>query len=191
MSTGSDGRYHRLADVPAQPVAIVFGAGVHSNGVLSSVLEERVRAGVELYHAGKVRKLLMTGDNGRPGYDEVTAMKRRAMELGVPARDVVRDYAGFRTYDSCYRARRVFAVERAVLVTQTFHLGRALFLARRLGMEAVGYAADPGLTEDMVQSLERREDLARISAAVDVLTRRRPKFLGRREPLFENERDDR
>lgn len=191
MSTGSDGRYHRLADVPAQPVAIVFGAGVHSNGVLSSVLEERVRAGVELYRAGKVRKLLMTGDNGRPGYDEVTAMKRRAVELGVPARDVVRDYAGFRTYDSCYRARRVFAVERAVLVTQAFHLGRALFLARRLGMEAVGYAAEPGLTEDMVQSLERREDLARISAAVDVLTRRRPKFLGRREPLFENERDDR
>jgi vancomycin permeability regulator SanA len=172
-------------------VAIVFGAGVHSNGVLSSVLGERVRAGVELYHAGKVRKLPMTGDNGRPGYDEVTAMKRRAMKLGVPARDVVRDYAGFRTYDSCYRARRVFAVERAVLVTQAFHLGRALFLARRLGMEAVGYAAEPGLTEDMMQSLERREDLARISAEVDVLTRRRPKFLGRREPLFENERDDR
>jgi len=191
MSTGSDGRYHRLEDVPARPVAIVFGAKVYESGALSPVLEQRVLAGVELYRAGKVRKLLMTGDNGRPEYDEVTAMKRRAIELGVPAEDVVRDFAGFRTYDSCYRARHVFAVDGAVLVTQPFHLGRALFLARRLGIDAVGYAAKPGLSEEFVRGLERREDLARVAAALDVLTHRRPRFVGSSEPLFENVRADR
>jgi SanA protein len=191
LSTGSDGRYHRLEDVPARPVAIVFGARVYDGGALSPVLERRVRAGVDLYHTGKVRKLLMTGDNGRIEYDEVTAMKRRAVELGVPPEDVVRDHAGFRTYDSCYRARHVFEVDRAILVTQAFHLSRALFLARRLGIDAVGYVAEPGLPEEVLSSLERRETLARVSAAADVISRKRPKFPGPPEPLFAWESPDR
>lgn len=190
-ATGSAGIYTQLSDVPERPVAIVFGARVYDSGAVSPVLDRRIQAGVELYRAGKVRKLLMTGDNGRVEYDEVTAMKRRAVELGVPARDVVRDFAGFRTYDSCYRARHVFGVERAVLVTQEFHLDRALFLARRMGIEAVGYVAEPGLPDVVIQSQERREVPARLAAALDSLTRRSPRFLGRREPLFEDEREDR
>ncbi|MGV3719921.1 MAG: SanA/YdcF family protein [Actinomycetota bacterium] len=190
-AAGSAGIYRRLADVPERPVAIVFGARVYESGAVSPVLDQRVRAAVDLYQAGKVRKLLMTGDNGRVEYDEVTAMKRRAMELGVPARDVVRDFAGFRTYDSCYRAQRIFGVESAVLVTQEFHLDRALFLARRFGIDAVGYVAEPGMPDAMIQSQEAREVPARIAAAFDSLSKRSPRFLGAREPLFQDERDDR
>jgi vancomycin permeability regulator SanA len=187
----ADLQYHDVQTVPVRPVAIIFGAKVYESGVLSPVLDARVRAGVELYQASKVRKLLMTGDNGRASYDEVTAMKRRAVALGVPAVDVVRDFAGFRTYDSCYRARDVFGIDRAVLVTQAFHLNRALYLARQLGIDAVGYVAEPGMPDGMIQASERRELLARPAAVLDTLLHRRPKYLGRREPLFEDERPDR
>ena len=183
--------YQRLDDVPPSPVGIVFGAKVYESGALSPVLDARVRAAVELYRAGKVRKLLMTGDNGRASYDEVSAMKRRAVALGVPAVDVVRDFAGFRTYDSCYRARAIFGVDRAILVTQAFHLNRAVYLARRLGIDAIGYVAPPGMPDEMIHASENRELLARPAAVTDTLLHRRPKYLGRREPLFEDERQNR
>lgn len=183
--------YYTVDTVPAAPVGIVFGAKVYESGALSPVLDARVQAGVELYRAGKVRKLLMTGDNGRTDYDEVSAMKRRAVALGVPAEDVVRDFAGFRTYDSCYRARKIFGVERAVLVTQAFHLDRAVFLARRLGIDAAGYVAPPGMPDYMIRNSKFRELLARAAAAADTLLARPPRYLGRAEPLFEDERPDR
>jgi vancomycin permeability regulator SanA len=148
--------YTEPAAVPARPVGIVFGALVVGDQ-LAPVLRERVEAGVALYRAGKVRKLLMTGDNGRQRYDEVTPMKDYAVSLGVPARDVVRDFAGFRTYDSCYRAREIFGVDGAILITQEFHLPRALFLAHRLGLDAVGFAARPGLTEALLRRQRLRE----------------------------------
>ena len=105
------------------------------------MLADRVAAAVQLYKSGKVGRLLMSGDNSRPGYDEVTAMKRSAVALGVPAGKVNLDYAGLRTYDSCYRARAIFGIERAILVTQRYHLPRALYLARSFGIDAVGLAA--------------------------------------------------
>ncbi len=180
--------YPELEAVPERPVAIVFGARVYPGGGLSPVLRHRVEAGVSLYQAGKVRKLLMTGDNGRSDYDEVTAMKRHAVSLGVPAEDVVRDYAGFRTYDSCYRAREIFAVDRAVLVTQAFHLPRAIYTARNLGIDAVGYSSRVGMAPDALRSTRIREALARAAAVIDVaFLRRQSKYLGPREPLFVNE----
>ena len=193
VTTSTSGEiYDDLAAVPAKPVALVFGAGVTPNREPTLVLRERIVAAVQLYKAGKVRKLLMTGDNGRAEYDEVTAMKEYAIRLGVPARDIVRDYAGFRTYDSCYRAKVIFGVDDAVLVTQRFHLPRAMFIARRLGMDAVGYVAAPGLTDEQLQAMSLREMAARPTAILDsVIFRRQPRFLGPREPLFENERDDR
>lgn len=191
FAASSERIYRRVEDVPSVPVGIVFGAKVYESGAVSPVLDARVQAGVELYRAGKIRKLLMTGDNGRVSYDEVSAMKRRAVALGVPAVDVVRDFAGFRTYDSCFRAREVFGVDRAVLVTQAFHLNRALFLARRLGIDAVGFVAPPGTPDEMIRASEHRELLARTAAVTDTLLHRRPKFLGNREPLFEDERPDR
>jgi SanA protein len=183
--------YFSADRVPPRPVGIVFGAKVYPGGGLSTILDERVRAGVELYRQGKVRKLLMSGDNGRRDYDEVTAMKQRAVQLGVPAGDVVRDYAGFRTYDTCYRARDVFGVEGAVLVTQAFHLPRALYLARQLGIDAVGLAADPGAPHGAFETFQLREVGARTAAVGDCLVRRRPRLLGPPEPLFADERIDR
>ena len=162
---------------PSEPVAIVFGAA-------SVVLTDRVATGVELYRAGKVRKLLMTGDNSRDGYNEPAAMKQEALALGVPAQDIVCDYAGFRTYDSLYRARDIFGVRSAILVTQGYHLPRALFLGRKLGLDVVGvdaakraYGGQFGFDLREIAAVE----IAWVQATV---THPRPRFLGKPEPLF-------
>lgn len=131
-----------IETAPSRRVAIVFGAGVWPDGRLSAILEDRVYTAVQLYRAGKVEKLLMTGDNRFIEYNEPGHMRAYALSLGVPSEDIVLDYAGRRTYDSCYRARHIFGVTEAILVTQAYHLDRALFTARALGIDAVGVAAD-------------------------------------------------
>ena len=123
-------------------VAIVFGARVWANGEASPVLYDRVLTAVELYRAGRVKKLLMSGDNPTQQYDEPTAMKKTAMELGVPETDIVLDFAGRRTYDTCYRAKEIFEVKKAILVTQEFHQARALYLCNNLGVESVGITSN-------------------------------------------------
>ncbi len=139
-------RYDKLvvemAHAPERPVAIVFGAGIRPGGRLSPMLADRMDTAIALYKAGVVRKLLVSGDNRFVDYDEPTAMYNYAIARGVPARDVVRDFAGRRTYDTCYRARAIFGVEQALLVTQRFHLPRALFTCRNLGVDALGVSAD-------------------------------------------------
>jgi SanA protein len=123
-------------------VAIVFGAGVWRGSKPSPVLYDRVATAASLYHAGKARKLLMSGDNRFKNYNEPGVMKETAMRLGVPEEAIVLDFAGRRTYDSCYRAREIFGVRNAVLVTQDFHLERALYLCDALGIDSVGVRAD-------------------------------------------------
>jgi len=140
--TYRDRVYSQAAAVPAQPLAIVFGAGYLPSGRLSDALADRMEAAIALYQAGSVNKLLLTGDNRFENYNEPAAMAAYAEARGVPREDLVLDYAGRRTYDSCYRAGTIFGVERAVLVTQGFHLPRALFTCDRLGLEVVGLAAD-------------------------------------------------
>lgn len=133
--------YDDLANVPPAPVAIVFGAGLRSNGEPSPLLADRVDAAIELYKVGKVSRLLMTGDNRQANYDEPSAMRRYAVARGVPADRITLDDSGLRTYDSAYRARNVFGITQAVLVTQRYHLPRALYLANWFGIDAVGYVA--------------------------------------------------
>lgn len=164
-----------VAAAPARPVAIVFGAQ-------GDILSDRVATGVELYKAGKVRKLLMTGDNGRNGYDEPSEMKQEAIALGVPAKDIVCDYAGFRTYDSVYRAREIFGVRSAILVTQGYHLPRALFLARKMGLDVVG--VDAAKRPYVGQAAFDVREFAAVEVAwfQANVTRPRPKFLGHPEP---------
>jgi vancomycin permeability regulator SanA len=116
-----------LAEVPAQPIAIVFGAGIWEDGTPTPMLADRVQAAIDLYKAGRVGKLLMTGDNSSPDYNEVKVMQEYAEKQGVPANDITLDYAGFSTYESCYRAKAVFGITQAVLVTQNFHLPRAVY----------------------------------------------------------------
>lgn len=131
-----------LANAPARPVAIVFGAGIRSDGGLTPMLADRMETAIALYRAGKVRKLLVSGDNRFVDYNEPGAMYEYAVARGVLSEDVVRDYAGRRTYDTCYRARAIFGVQDALLVTQRFLLPRAIFTCRNLGVDAVGVSAD-------------------------------------------------
>jgi len=161
------------------PVAIVFGAGIGT-----PILTDRVSTAVSLYKGGKISKILMTGDNGHLNYDEPYAMKSLAVAAGVPKKDVVCDYAGFRTYDSLYRARDIFDIRNAILVTQGFHLPRAIFIAKNLGLSVIGINAalrSYGLEQYLY---ELREILASEYAWLDVTTQRKPKFLGKKESLF-------
>lgn len=175
---------YAAGEVPPRPVAIVFGARVFSSGRLSPMLADRVRTAAQLYEAGKVEALLLTGDNSEAHYNEPEAMRRYARSLGVPDEALVLDYAGFRTYDSCYRARDIFQVDSAILVTQDFHLPRALLLCSELGIDVVGVVADVGPTyRDPTRSIlysQLREFPATALAVVDLLRRPEP-VLG--EPL--------
>ena len=133
------------ADAAAQGPAdciLVLGCGVRPDGEPSLMLRDRLDAGLELYGLGAAPKLLMSGDHGRSDYDEVNAMKDYAVAAGVPSEDVFMDHAGFSTYESMYRARDVFCAERIVIVSQRYHLARAVYDARALGLEAVGVAAE-------------------------------------------------
>jgi vancomycin permeability regulator SanA len=162
-------------------VALVFGAGVWSNGVPTPMLADRIEAAVRLYQTGHVQKLLMSGDNSQQDYDEVTTMKRYAIELGVPETAIKLDYAGFSTYESCYRAKAIFGVTQAVLVTQEFHLSRAVYTCRRIGVEAIGLGTpDWGrYSEDVILLSVLREAFATVKALGEVnLTHPKPTFLG-------------
>ncbi len=134
--------YTDVAAAPSEPVALVFGGGIYADGRLSPMLQDRMDTAIQLYQAGKVRKLLVSGDNRFLDYDEPGRMYDYAVAHGVPARDVVRDYAGRRTYDTCYRAGAIFGVQRAILITQRFHLYRAMYTCDSLGLDVVGLAAD-------------------------------------------------
>jgi vancomycin permeability regulator SanA len=138
----SRGQIYNYLNAPEKPVAVVFGAGLRRDGSPTSVLRDRVSSAAELFHSGKVSKLLMSGDNRFEDYNEPGAMKAYALELGVPDGAVVMDYAGRRTYDTCYRARDIFGVTDVLLVSQKFHLPRALLTCNALGMSAAGVTAD-------------------------------------------------
>jgi len=175
---------YSVADAPSQRVGIVFGARVYPSGRLSGMLRDRVETGVALYQAGKVEKLLMTGDNSRADYNEPDAMKAHAVSLGVPAADIQVDYGGRRTYDSCYRARDIFQVSTAILVTQGFHLPRALYLCDQLGLPAVGVASDISRYDPRsVAWSETREIPALLGALVDVVRRAPPPIMGEPIPI--------
>ncbi len=133
--------YDRPEDVPPRPVVIVFGAGIMPDGGPSWMLADRVDAAVELYRLGKVERILMSGDTSGPDHDEVSAMQRYAVERGVPSGRILLDRSGLRTYASSYRAKSVFGIDGAVLVTQGYHLPRAVYLARSFGIDAVGLKA--------------------------------------------------
>jgi vancomycin permeability regulator SanA len=157
--------------------ALVLGAGVHADGSVSAVLEDRLETGLALYRDRRVARILVSGDHGTDGYDEVNAMRRWLEARGVPPGDVFLDHAGFDTYSSMWRARDVFRVRRMIVVTQRFHLPRALFIARSLGLEASGAPADRRPYRGAVYH-ELREVLSRTRAVIDVTTRRVPRHAG-------------
>ena len=176
---------YSVEDVPVDRVAIVFGAGLRYDGTPTVVLRDRVETAARLYHQGKVEKLLMSGDNRFVDYNEPESMRQYARSLGVPDDAIVLDYAGRRTYDTCYRAKYIFGVESAILVTQDFHLSRALFTCNALGVKATG------VESNNYYYLKRsrlywniREQLATITAFWDVYFKKPLPVLGEPEPIF-------
>jgi SanA protein len=178
----------RLYDTDTAPfhrVAIVFGAGLQRDGTPAAVLRDRVTTASNLFFAGKVEKLLMSGDNRSIYYNEPQAMHDYAVGLGVPSEDIVLDYAGQRTYDTCYRARDIFGLEDAILVTQAFHLPRALYTCNTLGIKAVGVTADRrSYSRGPYLYWNIRELLATINAVWELHYAQPLPILGRLEPIF-------
>ncbi|HEX6354234.1 SanA/YdcF family protein [Actinophytocola sp.] len=172
------GKIHTVADAPTAPVAIVLGAGLHANGSPKPYLRVRLEDTLRLFEDGKVRAILVSGDHGQVGYDEVAAMTSWLVDHGVPAGKVVADHAGFDTYDSCVRAHEIFGVRAALVVTQEFHVRRAVFLCREAGIDAVGIGS-PAPDDDTRYQV--REVPAAIKATVDVVVGASPTFLGRYE----------
>lgn len=167
-----------VEDVPETEAALVLGALVYNNGRVSDILADRLDIGIELYKKDKVSKLLLSGDHGQKNYDEVNAMKAYATSNKVIIEDVFMDHAGFNTYESMYRARDVFGAKKIIIVTQKYHLSRAVYIARKLGLEAFGVASDKHYYPKMSQ-YKMRESLARCKDYVLVnFLRPKPTYLG-------------
>lgn len=181
-------RVYSVADVPARRVAIVFGAGLWRDGSPTPILQDRVATAAALYFAGKVEKLLLSGDNRFANYNEPEAMRRYAVSLGVPNEALVLDYAGRRTYDTCYRAATIFGVKEAILVTQAFHLPRAIYLCNHLGVDGIGVQADQRVyRRSSMAYWTLRELLATVNALWEVHVTRPLPVLGEPEPIFSEE----
>jgi vancomycin permeability regulator SanA len=178
LSSTSDHR-HTAASVPERPVALVLGAGVRPDGRPSLLLARRLDTAADLYFAGKVDAVLVTGDNSVEHYNETDTMRAYLVAAGVPGEHIVGDYAGFSTWDSCVRAREVFGVEEATVVTQDFHLPRAVRLCRSVGVDAVG-VADSSLADRTFATVYGwlREVPAAVAALGSVVLRPDPAFLG-------------
>jgi SanA protein len=172
------GRIVSANDAPARTVAILLGARVYQSGNMPAMTSDRIITAVDLYKRGLAQKLLISGDHGRERYDEVNAMRLYALKLGVPAEDIFLDHAGFSTYESMYRAREIFGIHQALIVTQQFHLPRAIYIAQELGIDAIGVPADitPYGSHRFYQSF--RELFAKCKAVLQVTLHTRPQFLG-------------
>ena len=177
-------RTYKPSEVPAKRVAIIFGAGLRQDGTPTAMLRDRLLTGADLYFEGKVEKLLMSGDNRFVDYNEPESMRQFALSVGVPDEAIVLDYAGRRTYDTCYRAKVIFGVESALLVTQGFHLPRALFLCDMLGMDTIGVEASRCYWNGSPFVWDVREQFATIAAFLDLYVSSPLPVLGDPEPLF-------
>ncbi|MFF4485293.1 vancomycin high temperature exclusion protein [Streptomyces sp. NPDC001544] len=172
-------RLRTTADVPRTDVAVVFGAGLW-DGEPSPYLAHRLDAAVRLYRAGRVKVVLVTGDNSRKDYDEPDAMRAYLTKRGVPGSRVVGDYAGFDTWDSCVRARKIFGVHRAVLISQGFHIRRAVALCEAAGIDSYGVGVDAKHDATWYYG-GTREVFAAGKAALDAVFKPDPRFLGPEE----------
>lgn len=173
-------------NIPLADAVIVLGAYVYNNNKPSPVLEDRLLYAYDLYSKGKVKKILVSGDHGTKEYDEVNVMRNFLIQKGVPEEDVFMDHAGFDTYDSMYRAKKIFQIQTLIISTQEFHIRRAIYIARRLGIDAYGY---PCLDKDFynMEYLNSRERFAKIKAFLDVeILKRKSKFEGEAIPIWKD-----
>lgn len=168
-----ENEYSKLSDIDC---IIILGAGVWGDKP-SPMLEDRLQEGIKLYQNNVSDKIIMSGDHGRKEYDEVNLMKNYAIEKGIPAEKIFMDHAGFSTYESIYRAKEIFGAKKVVIVSQTYHLYRALHIANSLGLEAYGVGADPRQYEGAINR-EIREILARDKDFIQCIFKPEPTYLG-------------
>lgn len=170
--------YSKIADIPHRKVGLLLGCKKNLGDGINPFFESRVRAAKDLFTAGKVDYLLISGDNHTKGYDEITGMREALLKEGIPADRLYGDCAGFRTLDSVARAHQVFGLNEVIVISQEFHNQRAIFLAGHEGLDAIGYNAQD---EDLgdVSGTHRRERFAKVKAVLDIyVLRTRPRFLG-------------
>lgn len=172
--------FNVIAETPMAEVALIPGAAIFPDGNLSSIFIDRADTAIDLYRAGKVSKILVSGDNSTVIHNEVNPVRRYLISKGIPDADIFLDHAGFDTYSSMYRARHIFGVSSMLVATQSFHLPRAIFIARMIGIKAFGANADVGniLFRNYV-----REVFASEKALIDLIVKRKPKFLGDAIPI--------
>lgn len=162
---------------------LVLGCGIHDDGSPSDMLHDRLRRSVELYEAGAAPKLLMSGDHGRKGYDEVDAMKSFAVEAGIPSENVFMDHAGFSTYETMVRAKEIFQAQKIIIVTQEYHLYRAMYIGQRLGMEVYGVSSNYRRYRNQ-KAMDTREVLARVKDVFSCVFWPEPTYLGETIPVW-------
>lgn len=168
--------YRDISALPSSQTVIILGASVHANGKLSPILKDRVDTAIKLYRNNKIDNFLVTGDHRSDDYNEVAAMVGYLIENGISEDLIISDHAGLDTYDSMYRAGKLFGIKDATVVTQRFHLPRALFIASELGYDYKGFAADQRSYKTEYR-LKQREKLANIKALWEVLLKKEPKTL--------------
>jgi SanA protein len=168
--------YNSLKKFPKNDVGIIFGAGINGDQP-SKYLKDRLDAGILLYKANRINKILLSGDNGRDEYDELTVMKKYCFNHGVDTTKIFIDYAGFDTYSTMYRAKHIFKIKRATLISQKYHLNRAIYIGQKLGIKSVGYSANKGEYLGY-KYVTFREYGSIFKSFFDVLRNREPRFLG-------------
>jgi vancomycin permeability regulator SanA len=173
----ADGRIFDVEEAPSERVVIVLGASVLRSGQPSDMLADRLLTALDLYHAGKAEKFLLSGDHGKVDYDEVESMRKFLLEREVSEGDIVLDHAGFDTFDSMSRAKKVFGLNEALVVSQSYHLPRAIYVAENNDLEVFGVSADRQ-NYVKIEYFKLREMLARVKAVLDVWLGSEPKFLG-------------
>jgi len=170
--------YGDLKEVPKQKVGLLLGTSKYvSNGNINQFYAYRIQAAVDLYRAGKVSFILVSGDNGTTSYNEPRTIKRDLIARGIPAEKIILDYAGFRTYDSVVRANKVFGQNGFIVISQEFHNQRVVYIARKRGIEAYGYNAKSVGSRYGFKTMQR-EKLAKVKAILDLMVNKSPKFLG-------------
>lgn len=169
--------HYTLQQLPKNDVGIIFGAGINGDQP-SKYLKDRLDAGILLYKSNRINKILLSGDNGREGYDELTVMKKYCFKHGVDTTKIFIDYAGFDTYSTLFRAKSIFKVKSATLVSQEYHLNRAIYIGQKLGVNSVGFSANSG-TYLGYKYVTFREYLSIFKSFLDVLRNREPHFLGK------------
>jgi SanA protein len=174
--------YSDINKIPFAYTALIPGSLVYGDSSLSLIVRDRVDKAIELYKAGKIKRFLVSGDHGTKKYDEVNCMKRYLKEQGIPEEDIFLDHAGFDTYSSIVRAEKVFDVKDMIIVSQDYHLDRALYIANKKGLTAYGFVADKRKYPGM-RIFQLREYLANVKAFFFVLFNLSPHFLGPEIPI--------